>query len=168
MEKYNQLLDKAFENGIKIKDKRCFDSDAKALIVNNLIGLSEELETTAEKKCVLSEELAHYELGGGCILDIENDINASRSEYRAMKKAVFDVIKPYDFIEAYKNGVKDQFELADFLNVPIDFLDEAIKIYRQTHGDFLKVGDYLICFNPLGICDSTFGKNEYLNNLTFP
>ena len=160
MKKYDKLLDEAFENGIKIKDKRCFNSNAKALIAGKVIGLSEELETTAEKKCALSEELAHFDIGGGDILGLKSDINASRIEYRARKKAVFDMVAPEDFIDAYKNGVQNFYDFADFLNITTDFLEETIKIYKQTYGNFLKVGDYYIMFDPLGICDMTFGKEE--------
>lgn len=52
MEEYYELLDKAHEQGFRIKEKRCFKSDAEALINRNVIGLSEKLQTQTEKSAL--------------------------------------------------------------------------------------------------------------------
>lgn len=125
MEKYYELLDKAHDQGFRIKEKRCFKSDAEALINRNVIGLSKKLQTQTEKKCALAEELSHFDHNVGNILDM-NDTKARQQEYRARKEAIFDMIEPGDLIRAFEHRVSNFFEMAEYLEVTEKFLYDFI------------------------------------------
>ena len=58
-------------------------------------------------------------------------------------------------INAYKHGVKDKYELAEFLEVTIEFLEESIEYYRGKYGTYYKINNYIIYFTP------TFGIMEF-------
>ncbi len=151
MDKYFTLLDEAYSKGIKIKENRCFKSNADAIINGNVIGLSKNLETTTEKQCALAEELAHYDFNVGNILD-QSDTRSRQQEYRARKRIVFRFIKLDDFISAFENHIANFHELAEFFNVTEKFLTEALHIYKQHYGPYTTHKNYLISFDPLYIC----------------
>lgn len=58
MKSYEILLAEAEENNILIIEDIEFHGNLKALYVDSTIGLSKEIETQMEKKCILAEELA--------------------------------------------------------------------------------------------------------------
>lgn len=153
MEKYYELLDKAYEQGFRIKEKRCFKSDAEALINRNVIGLSEKLQTQAEKKCALAEELSHFDNNVGNILDMK-DTKARQQEYRARKEAIFDIIKPEDLIRAFEHHISNFFEMAEYLEVTEKFLYEALSVYKQHYGQIMMYEDYMISFEPFYVAQN--------------
>ena len=153
MEKYYELLDRAYKKGIQIKEKRHFKSDAEALINCNVIGLSEKLQTQIEKKCALSEELSHFDHNVGNILDMK-DTKARQQEYRARKEAIFDMIKPEDLIRAFEHHVSNFFEMAEYLEVTEKFLHEALSVYKQHHGQIMMYEDYMISFDPFYVAQN--------------
>lgn len=55
---YETLLQEASDTDVYVIEKAPFESDAKGLIKNDVIGLNQSLGTAAEKACVLAEELA--------------------------------------------------------------------------------------------------------------
>lgn len=153
MEKYYELLDKAHDQGFRIKEKRCFKSDAEALINRNVIGLSKKLQTQAEKKCALAEELSHFDHNVGNILDMK-DTKARQQEYRARKEAIFDMIEPGDLIRAFERHVSNFFEMAEYLEVTEKFLYEALSVYKQHYGQIMMYEDYVISFEPFYVAQN--------------
>lgn len=153
MNEYEELLERAHEKGIRIKEKRRFRSDADALINGNVIGLSENLETQVEKKCALAEELSHHDYNVGNIID-NKKTQSRQQEYRARKQAIFDMIHPEDLIRAFEYHVSDFYELADYLAVTEKFLKEALATYKQHYGPYLTYNDYVIWFDPLFVGQS--------------
>lgn len=94
---YEDLVNEADNAGIVVKDNLQFKSNAAGLIKGNHIGLSAKL-SSAEKTCVLAEEICHHDLSVGEIYDIRITVN------QIMKMALKD-----DLI--YKNpadGVKSK------------------------------------------------------------
>ena len=153
MEKYYELLDKAHDQGFRIKEKRRFKSGAEALINRNVIGLSEKLQTQTEKKCALAEELSHFDHNVGNILDMK-DTKARQQEYRARKEAIFDIIKPEDLIRAFEHHVSNFFEMAEYLEVTEKFLQEALSVYKQHYGRIMMYEDYMISFEPFYVAQN--------------
>lgn len=56
-----------------------------------------------------------------------------------------------DIINAYRYGVRNKHELAEYLDVTEDFLYEAIEYYRCKYGIYYKIDTYIIYFEPLGV-----------------
>ena len=70
MNRYEALLDEANDKGLIVKEKSLQSSNGR--IKGNRIAIRKDLKTTAEKACVLAEELGHYETTVGDILDFLN------------------------------------------------------------------------------------------------
>lgn len=87
--------------------------------------------TTAQKLSVLYEEEAHCELTEGNILS--NTINSIKQEKKARKKAYTHV--PADrIIEAVNAGCRNRFEIAEFLGISEEFLQEIFDELTSFNG----------------------------------
>lgn len=122
----------------------------KGLYYDHVIALNKNIDTTAEKNCVLAEELGHYYTSFGNILDKKQIKN--RKQERKARAWAYEKLVPVDkLVEAYEAGVKSRFELAEYLQVSEEFLEAAIKHYKEKHGLYCHVGKYYISFEPLRV-----------------
>lgn len=150
---YEGLLQEASDNDVYVIENAPFKSKAKGLIRNDVIGLNQSLDTTTEKACVLAEELGHYHTTVGDIMDIQC-ISNSKQEHIARLWAYNKLIGLQGIVEAYKHQCSSRHEMADFLNVTEDFLDEAIKSYTEKYGVCTQLDNYIIFFIPtLGVME---------------
>ncbi|WP_088227818.1 ImmA/IrrE family metallo-endopeptidase [Desulfosporosinus sp. FKB] len=150
----NSLLIEVEKRGISIEE-HCFKTKKlKGLYVDNVIILNPaNIKNSAERRCVLCEELGHYETTDGNILDL-SDIRNRKQEKRARNWAYEKLIPLQSIVEASKEGVCNRYELAEFLDVTEDFLDEAIKHYREKYGLYSEWESFIIYFDPLGVLET--------------
>ena len=90
--------------------------------------------TYSEKAVVAAEELGHYKTSAGDIIQDRNSVESFRQEEQALRWAVDRLINPMDFVAAFNSGVRNRYECAEFFGVPMDFLDQAVRIYRERYG----------------------------------
>lgn len=148
---YEKMLEEARLQNIFIIENYKFKSDCKGLIHNDVIGLSDKIRTNKERSCVLAEELGHYYMNTGDILN-PKDLNNSKQEHLGRMYAYNRLIGLTDIIKAYEAGCQNQYETAEFLNVTEEFLTDAISAYRSKYGTFTTFNNYAIYFIPnLGV-----------------
>lgn len=56
-------------------------------------------------------------------------------------------------IQAHKLHIVNRYELADFLNVTEDFLDDALDWYKSKYGLYVSIDNFTVCFEPLGVIE---------------
>lgn len=145
MNKYEILLDEANDKGLIVKEKSLQSSDGR--IKGNRIAIRKDLKTTAEKACVLAEELGHYETTVGDILEMSSSWNR-KQERQARLNGYNRMIGVFGIVRAYEAGCQDQHEIADFLNVTEEYLLECIECYRDKYGKMKSVDNYMVYFIP--------------------
>jgi Zn-dependent peptidase ImmA (M78 family) len=82
-----------------------FKGNLKGLYYDKVIALNKNLETTAEKCCVLAEELGHYYTSAGNILD-QSKIENRKQERRARTWAYQKLVPLDKLVLAYKEGIR--------------------------------------------------------------
>lgn len=123
----------------------------KGLYFDNTIIYDKSLETSAEKVCILAEELGHYETSSGDILDYST-VNSKKQERKARIWAADRLISFDDIIKASDAGIRNRYELAEFLNVTEEFIEETLRFWKEKYGLYISYGNYLIgCLEPLGV-----------------
>ena len=146
---YETLLEEADSQFLVVKEKPLRAHNGR--IKGNRIAIKKDIPTT-QKACVLAEELGHHYTTVGNILDqskAENRKQERRARLWAYKKA-FDLV---DLVSAYKHGCRNRYEIAEFLEVTEQFLEEAIWEYREIYGICTSHNGYLVYFIPqLIIC----------------
>ena len=61
-----------------------------------------------------------------------------------------------DLINAKKNGIRNRYELAEYLEVTEEFLTSALKYYKDKYGKMCFVGDYIVAFEPLEVYERVY------------
>jgi hypothetical protein len=143
------LEDITLKNDILYIEDYPFDSEKiKGLYCDSAIALSDKLETTTEKFCILAEELGHHFTSSGDITDLK-DITAKKQEEIARLWAYNKLIGIRGIVNAFEHGCKDFHEMAEYLNVTEEFLKEAIEKYKSKYGVYTTLDNYIVYFTPM-------------------
>lgn len=147
MNLYEQWLQKAEDFGLSVAENVPFESQAKGLICGDCIGLSQSLETTAEKACVLAEEVIHSQLNVGDIRDQRVSGN-SWQEHKTRKTLHKHLANVRTIAYLLKSGCKNSNEIADKMGITEELLLEAINGYKEEYGVFIPLEDDILFFEP--------------------
>lgn len=150
MDSYERLVNLAEFVGIDVIEKN-FKSSAKGLCKGNKIGISKEIESTVEKRCVLAEEMAHSLFTCGDILDI-NNIQALKQEMYARKVACESLVTLDDLINAWHKCAGDFYNIPNLLEVTPEFLAGCLQHYQNKFGNTTRHKGYTLCFSPFEVC----------------
>lgn len=145
---YEQLLTTADQNGLSVKEQPLTDHDG--LLRGKRIAIRKDIETQAEKSCVLAEEIGHHCTSSGDILD-QTDIMNRKQEYRARLYGYNLKIGLSGLIRAYEAGCRNLFEMAEYLDVTEEYLGNALQCYRSKYGVCTAVDNYVIYFEPFAV-----------------
>ncbi|MGG4266499.1 ImmA/IrrE family metallo-endopeptidase [Peribacillus simplex] len=121
----------------------------KGLYKNGNIIIKKNM-SEIEKGCILAEELGHHFRTAGNIIDQTQTSNI-KQEKLARQWAYNEILPLTCFIDAYHNGCTNRYEVADFLEVTEEFLQEALNRYIEKHGNYIFHEDIVIHLNPLNI-----------------
>lgn len=144
MNLYEKLSSEAQANGLEVIELPLEHSDG--MVCGNLIGIREG-QTSAEKACVLAEELAHARYTVGNILD-QNDVSNQKQEHLARVATYDRMIGLARLVEAFRHGCRNQYEMAEYLDVTEKFLRDALECYREKYGTATTCDGFTIRFEP--------------------
>ena len=139
---YEELLIESDNNNLIAKEKELPIS--KGRIKGNRIAINKSL-TETEKKCVLAEELGHYHTTVGDILD-QSEVNERKQELQARAWAYSRLVGLDGIIEAYLHGCENLYEIAEYLEVTEEFLNDALLHYKSKFGTHVETDEYIIFF----------------------
>ena len=152
---YEQLLTAADQEGLLVKEQPLTEHDG--LIRGSHIAIRKDIETQAEKSCVLAEEIGHYRTSSGNILD-QNKVESRKQEYRARLYGYNLKIGLTGLISAYEAGCGNLYEMAEYsvlMSVykkeKAEYLKEAIQCYHSKYGVYAVVDNYVIYFEPFAV-----------------
>lgn len=142
---YEALLDEAHQEGLIVKEKPLKYNNGR--IKGKRIAIRKDIETSAEKACVLAEELGHYYTTVGDITDLSYSQNR-KQERQARLWGYNKLIGLTGIIQAFRAGCHSRHETAEYLGVTEQFLQECIDCYTEKYGEYAKIDNYIIFFIP--------------------
>ncbi|MCR2045526.1 ImmA/IrrE family metallo-endopeptidase [Anaerosalibacter massiliensis] len=148
---YEKLLGEIEKEGIEFFENNHI-LGMKGLYVDNTITLNTNIDTDIERKCVLAEELGHHYTSYGNIVD-QSKVENRKQERRARAWAYDKLIGIIGIINSYKYGCRNKYEMAEYLNVTEEFIDDALKYYKEKYGLLYEVDNYIVYFEPLGVLE---------------
>ena len=148
---YEELVNEAQENGVEVIEMS-FKGNLKGLYSQNTIAIDSKLKTSKEKNCVLAEELGHHNTSFGDILNTK-DVRNIKQEKIARNWGYEKLVGIIDIINAFNAHSTNRCEMAEYLNVTEDFLEESIQHYREKYGLYCEIDHYIIYFEPLGVLE---------------
>lgn len=142
---YERLINEAYNKGICVREQPLASSDGR--INGRRIAISKRIKTSAEKACVLAEEIGHFETGVGDILN-QSYVTNRKQERQARVWAFNKRIGLIGIVYAYKLGCRTLYDMAEVLGVTEEFAQECIECYRAKYGVYTKLYRYCIVFIP--------------------
>lgn len=152
MDMTEELRQQATDYGAEVVDWKFQTDRIKGLYCDGVIAVSKDIDTSAERACVLAEELGHHLTACGSILD-QKDTSNRKQELRGRIWAYNRLIGLTGIIKAYKSGCRNRYEMAQTLEVTEDMLQDAIDYYHEKYGLCAQVDNYTIYFEPLGVME---------------
>jgi Zn-dependent peptidase ImmA (M78 family) len=113
------------------------------------ITLSTKLDTTAKRICVLAEELEHYVTTPVDLFYATKylrDKLENIARFNAVKK-----LMPFNKLIDARRRSCDIYELADELNVTVEFLVYGLAAYKEHYGLTVSYKDFIISFDPFKV-----------------
>jgi Zn-dependent peptidase ImmA (M78 family) len=150
---FRELLCKAEEERIEVTYLP-LQGKTKGLYCDGVIAINKKLSTTAEKTCILAEELGHYYTSYGNIINQEI-ISNRKQELRAKRWAVRYLVPFSSIVRAFEAGCKNCSEAADYIGVTEEFLRYAFKAYNNIYRKYKEFGRYVVYLDPPGVYKST-------------
>lgn len=147
MNEYEKLHQIAESAGVNVVSYPFRSERIRGLYCDGTIAISQDISTTAEKSCVLAEELGHYYTTTGNILD-QSDTWNRKQEHRARLYGYNLRIGLMGLVEAYEHGCRNRYEIAEHLGITEEYLEECIHCYREKYGTYATIDNYIIYFIP--------------------
>ena len=140
------IIDSGLDNIYEI------DMKVKGLYADGIIGISKHI-SSAEKVCILAEELGHYHTSSGHILD-QKELSNRKQEHRARAWGYEKVISLKRIVEAYRARCMTKEDLLEYLGITEEFLLESIEYYKRRYGLSYQLDDkYVVIFEPFGVLE---------------
>lgn len=148
MDKYEELLQEADDSGVNVIENYDLSSTRfKGIYCDGTVALDRHHCTTQELKCVLAEELGHHNTAVGDITD-QTSISNRKQERRGRALAYNRLVGLRGIIDSYKHNCDNMEDAAEYLDVTVDFLREAIDYYSSKYGNYATIDNYVIFFQP--------------------
>lgn len=142
---YEELLKLSDTENLIVKEKNIPGYGGR--IYKNRIAIHQGIDTSVEKACVLAEELGHHYTSVGCILD-QTDLANRKQERQARLWGYNKLIGLMGIVRAFNAGCQNQYEIAEYLDVTEEYLQECINCYQSKYGICTTVDNYVIYFVP--------------------
>lgn len=147
MNKLEKLEQEAFEDSVKVHNYYLGEKNLKGVYIDGNVAINTSVNNSTEKTCVLAEELGHHHTSVGNILDM-NDVRNRKQERQARLWGYNKLIGLSGIINAFRAGCHNRHEIAEFLDVTEEYLQECIDCYRDKYGVCTEVDNYIIYFIP--------------------
>ena len=150
MSNYENLLIECEKLGINVVELNFETTKPCGQCKGNNIYINENC-SDKEKYCVLAEELGHYNLTVGNILN-QDKIANRKQELKARRWGHKHIVSLESIIEAFENNCLTEYEIAEYLGVSDKYFNEVIEDYKKQYGIYCTLDKYCIVLEPrLGI-----------------
>lgn len=147
MNKLERLEQEAFDDQVTVYDYYLGEDNLKGYYTDGNVAINTCVDTTAERMCVLAEELGHHHTSVGNILDMSDSGNR-KQERQARLWGFNKLVGLRGIINAYEAGCQTGYEIAEYLEVTEECLTECIEAYRDKYGIGTTVDNYYVMFIP--------------------
>lgn len=148
-----ELLEEAESQNVRVVEHPFHTKRLRGLYCDNTITINSSISNcTADKTCIIAEELGHHYTSVGNILD-QSTIQNRKQERRARQWAYKRLCPFSKIVQAYQSGARNRYEVAEYLQVTEEFLEAAIQCYREKYELCVTYDRFVIYFDPLAVVE---------------
>ena len=129
----NKVYSKIDDENIKIFNHNIpFKSKAVTIESDDKYGIFvdyDRIDSTDEEFIIMAHEYGHCKSGATHKIGSKYDI-IERHEYRADRKSILAFLPVKKLKEAFLRGLTKTYEIAEYLDLPEEFVDKAIEHYK--------------------------------------
>ena len=132
MEHLSSLYNKIIEKNIFLFDYRIPNSKGATIETNKNYGIFIDyykIDSLQDEFRCVAHEYGHCISGATHKLTSKFDL-IEKHEYRADKYAILDLLPEALILEAVSSGCNESWQIAEYLDMPQDFVEKAIHIYK--------------------------------------
>ena len=142
--KYEEIINEFYQD-VDVVEYDFRSDNIKGLYSDGVIAINNKL-TTLEKTGTVAEEIGHHFTSHGDIIDISS-VSNQKQELKARMWGYNKLIGLQGLVSAFEHHCKNIFDVADYLNVTVNYLKEAIRAYQNKYGNYVELDNYTIHFN---------------------
>ena len=151
----NERLDQyIFDEGIAVEETPLsyyngfydYESDWECPVIT----LNSNLASERQKAAIKGHQLGHH-FTLSADLFFAPYLVKSRDEYRADRWAAEYYMPVERLIELYEQGCRTPLDMAEQLEIPVEYLYKGLGIYYRKYGLYEDFGQYRIFWNPFNI-----------------
>ena len=146
MNKYEYLVEYAIECGAEVIELDLGTMKPCGKCINDLLIINKNMNSK-DKLCILSEELGHYKTTVGNITN-QSIIDNRKQELKARAWGYEITVGLKGLIDSFNKGLRTSNDIADYLGVTEEYLNDAINYYTKKYGLMCKLDNYTILFSP--------------------
>lgn len=147
MNKLEKLEQEAFDDKVRVHDFYLGEESLKGFYTDGNVAINTSVNNNTERTCVLAEELGHHHTSVGDIMDMSNSDNR-KQERQARLWGYNKLIGLRGIVKAFQDGCQSRYEMANFLDVTEEYLQECIDCYREKYGVCTELDNYTLFFIP--------------------
>lgn len=147
MNKLETFEQKAYDQNVKVYDYYLGEESLAGLYIDGHVAINTSVKSLKKRTCVIAEELGHHCTSSGNILD-QDDVRTQKQEHKARLWGYNESIGLFGIVEAFNHGCHSTYEIAEYLEVTEEFLNDALDAYRDKYGVYTTVDNYIIYFIP--------------------
>ncbi len=126
--------------------------DSYTIIINSRLNYEQQVESYKhEMHHIVNEDHGKYDVE---TIEVQaHKSTESKQERIARAWGYKKLVGITKLIDAFKYGVKNRYELAEYLQVTEEYIEDALKFYKEKHGLYYKIDNYVVYFEPLAVME---------------
>ena len=132
MEALSKLYHKISENNISLFDYKIPNSEGATIEVDGSYGIFADfnkIKTRHDEFRCVAHEYGHCVSGATHKLMSKFDL-IEKHEHLANRRAILDLLPEEMILEAVNSGCEEVWQIAEYLDMPQDFVEKAINLYK--------------------------------------
>ncbi len=138
---YEDMVQYAFNEGVQVIEYD-FNGDLGGYYCDGYIFI-DKFAAENDKLTFLAEEIGHYHTATENISELDT-IEKLKQEHQGRNWAIKKLVPFDDIIESIIKGSNTLYQVADDLDLPVDFLNEAIAYYHKKYGSSYDYDGYTV------------------------
>ncbi|MPM53532.1 hypothetical protein SDC9_100300 [bioreactor metagenome] len=136
MQRLFDIYEELYGMGVKLYNSGIEYAKSLTIELNGRYAIFIEasaIESMAEEACIIAHEAGHITTGATHYISSPFDL-IEKHEHKAFAYSVIRLVPKAELDQAVRRGLSEVWQLADYFNLPEEFMANAIEYYKITSG----------------------------------